>query len=84
MKRFILGVVASIGANAMIVYGITIGRYAFIAAGAVVAKDVPDYALIQGVPGRQVAWVSRHGQQDEGNCRRHFQMPGERLVLSGV
>ena len=52
---------ASIGANATIVCGITIGRYAFIAAGAVVAKDVPDYALMVGVPGRRVAWVSRHG-----------------------
>ena len=54
---------ASIGANATIVCGITIGRYAFIAAGAVVTKDVLDYAMIQGVPGRQVAWVSRHGHK---------------------
>lgn len=52
---------ASIGANATIVCGITIGRYAFVAAGAVVAKDVPDYALMVGVPGRRVAWISRHG-----------------------
>lgn len=52
---------SSIGANATIVCGITIGRYAFIAAGAVVAKDVPDYALMVGVPGRRVAWISRHG-----------------------
>ena len=52
---------ASIGANATIVCGITIGRYAFIAAGAVVAKDVPDYALRVGVPGRRIAWISRHG-----------------------
>lgn len=51
----------SIGANATIVCGITIGRYAFIGAGAVVTKDVPDYALMLGVPGRQVGWVSRHG-----------------------
>ncbi len=52
---------ASIGANATIVCGITIGRYAFIAAGAVVTKDVLDYAMIAGVPGRKIAWVSRHG-----------------------
>ena len=51
----------SIGANATIVCGIVIGRYAFIAAGAVVAKDVPDYALMIGVPARQKGWMSRHG-----------------------
>src|SRR5262245_14431806 len=52
---------ASIGANATIVCGVTIGRYAFVGAGAVVAKDVPDYALMLGVPARQVGWISRHG-----------------------
>jgi len=52
---------ATVGANATIVCGITIGRYAFVAAGAVVSKDVPDYALIVGVPGRQKGWMSRHG-----------------------
>jgi UDP-2-acetamido-3-amino-2,3-dideoxy-glucuronate N-acetyltransferase len=52
---------ASIGANATIVCGITVGRYAFVAAGAVVPKDVPDYALIVGVPGRRAGWISRHG-----------------------
>lgn len=51
----------SVGANATIVCGITIGRYAFIAAGAVISKNVPDYALIVGVPGRQRGWMSRHG-----------------------
>jgi UDP-2-acetamido-3-amino-2,3-dideoxy-glucuronate N-acetyltransferase len=52
---------ATIGANATIVCNITIGRYAFIAAGAVVAKDVPDYALMIGAPARQHGWMSRHG-----------------------
>lgn len=52
---------ATVGANATIVCGITLGRYSFIAAGAVVAKDVPDYAFILGVPGRQNGWMSRHG-----------------------
>jgi len=52
---------ATVGANATIVSGITIGRYAFIAAGAVVAKDVPDYALMIGVPARRAGWMSRHG-----------------------
>ncbi len=51
----------SIGANATVVCGITIGRYAFVAAGAVVTKDVPDYALMVGVPARQRGWMSRHG-----------------------
>ena len=51
----------TVGANATIVCGITIGRYAFIAAGAVVAADVPDYALMMGVPARQAGWMSRHG-----------------------
>jgi UDP-2-acetamido-3-amino-2,3-dideoxy-glucuronate N-acetyltransferase len=53
---------ASIGANATIVCGTTIGRYAFIAAGAVVTKgEVPDYALMAGVPAKRKGWVSRHG-----------------------
>ena len=52
---------ASVGANATIVCGSTIGRYAFIAAGAVVTKDVPDYALMIGVPARRTGWMSRHG-----------------------
>ena len=52
---------ATICANATIVCGITIGRYAFIAAGAIVTKDVPDYGLILGCPGRLSGWMSRHG-----------------------
>ena len=52
---------ASIGANATVVCGTTIGRYAFVGAGAVVTKDVPDYALVAGVPARFRGWMSRHG-----------------------
>jgi UDP-2-acetamido-3-amino-2,3-dideoxy-glucuronate N-acetyltransferase len=52
---------ATVGANATIVCGITIGRYAFISAGSVVVRDVPDYGLIMGVPGRRKGWMSRHG-----------------------
>lgn len=52
---------ASIGANATIICGVVIGRYSFVAAGAVVSKDVPDYALMIGVPARQRGWMSRHG-----------------------
>jgi UDP-2-acetamido-3-amino-2,3-dideoxy-glucuronate N-acetyltransferase len=52
---------ATVGANATIVCGITLGRYCFISAGAVVTRDVPDYALMIGVPARQKGWMSRHG-----------------------
>lgn len=54
---------ATIGANATIVCGATIGRYAFVGAGAVVRGDVPDYALMLGVPARQHGWMSRHGHR---------------------
>lgn len=62
---------ATVGANATIVCGITIGRYCFIGAGAVVTKDVPDYALVLGNPAKQRGWMSRHGHplknpDDEG------------------
>ncbi|MEM9692277.1 MAG: acyltransferase [Myxococcota bacterium] len=52
---------ATIGANATIVCGTTVGAYAFVAAGAVVTKDVPSYALMAGVPARRTGWMSRHG-----------------------
>jgi UDP-2-acetamido-3-amino-2,3-dideoxy-glucuronate N-acetyltransferase len=52
---------ATIGANATVVCGVTIGRYAFVAAGSVVTRDVPDYALVIGNPARQKGWMSRHG-----------------------
>ena len=54
---------ASIGANATIVCGITIGKHSFIGAGTVVTKDVPDFALIVGVPGKQIGWVSEAGER---------------------
>lgn len=54
---------ATIGANATIVCGVTIGRYAFVAAGAVVTRDIPDYALVMGNPARQRGWMSRHGHR---------------------
>lgn len=53
----------TIGANATIVCGVTVGRYAFVGAGSVVTKNVPDYALIVGNPGHQAGWMSRHGHR---------------------
>ena len=61
---------ASIGANATIVCGNTIGQYAMIGAGAVVTKDVPDFALILGNPGKIVGWVDKKG------CRLEFDKNG--------
>ncbi len=54
---------ATIGANATVVCGYTIGQYAMIGAGAVVTRDVPDFALVVGMPGRVVGWISRNGQR---------------------
>ena len=54
---------ATLGANCTVVCGVTIGRYAFIGAGAVINKDVPDYALMFGVPARQIGWMSEYGEQ---------------------
>lgn len=54
---------ATVGANATIVCGVTLGRYSFVAAGSVVTQDVPDYALMMGAPARQRGWMSRHGHR---------------------
>jgi len=54
---------ATLGANCTIICGISIGRFAFVGAGAVVNKDVPDYALMVGVPARQIGWMSEFGEQ---------------------
>ncbi|MDT9001233.1 acyltransferase [Paucibacter sp. APW11] len=54
---------ATLGANCTIVCGSTIGRHAFIGAGAVVQKDVPDFALMVGVPARRIGWMSRYGER---------------------
>lgn len=54
---------ATLGANSTIVCGVTVGQYAFIGAGTVVNRDVPDYALIVGVPGKQIGWISQYGER---------------------
>lgn len=54
---------ATLGANSTVVCGVTVGRHAFIGAGAVVTHDVPDYALVVGVPGKVVGYMSAHGER---------------------
>lgn len=54
---------ATLGANCTVVCGVTIGEFAFVAAGAVVSRNVPAYALIAGVPGRQIGWMSEYGER---------------------
>ena len=80
---------ASIGANATVVCGRTIGEWAFVAAGAVVTKDVPPYALVAGVPARIVGWACECGVplkfEDDtavcGECGRKYEKRGERSVV---
>jgi len=62
-RRTVIRQGATLGANSTIVCGNTVGRYAFVGAGAVVNKDIPDYALVVGVPARQIGWMSEFGEQ---------------------
>jgi UDP-2-acetamido-3-amino-2,3-dideoxy-glucuronate N-acetyltransferase len=76
---------ASLGANATIVCGTTVGEYAFVGAGAVVNRDVPDFALMAGVPARQIGWISRYGERLDiplrGNGVATCAHTGERYIL---
>lgn len=82
---------ASIGANVTVVCGHTIGRYAFIGAGAVVATDVPDYALVLGVPARRIGWVCQCGvrlAKDSGavacsSCGSRYMIEGATCLPMG-
>lgn len=77
---------ATLGANCTIVCGITVGRHAFVGAGAVVTHDVPDFALVVGVPAKHTGWMSRHGARLdlplEGDGRAVCAHTGDRYLLT--
>ena len=78
---------ATLGANSTIVCGVTIGAYAFVGAGAVINRDVPDYALMVGVPAKQIGWMSEYGEQLEqlpltGSGKAVCPHSGETYILS--
>jgi len=78
---------ATLGANCTIVCGTTVGRYAFVGAGAVVNRDVPDFALMVGVPARHAGWMSRHGERlslpVSGSGTATCPHTGDRYLLEG-
>ena len=84
-RRTVVRQGATLGANCTIVCGTTVGRYAFVGAGAVINRDVPDFALMVGVPARQVGWMSRHGDRLAlpltGDGEAACPATGERYVL---
>ncbi|TXC65454.1 N-acetyltransferase [Piscinibacter aquaticus] len=86
-RRTVVRQGATLGANCTIVCGSTIGRHAFVGAGAVVNRDVPDFALMVGVPARQIGWMSRHGERLAlplaGDGEATCPATGERYVLRG-
>lgn len=73
---------SSIGARAVCIAPVTVGRWATVAAGSVVTKDVPDFALVAGVPARQIRWVGRAGVplEDDGEGRWHCPRTGQKYV----
>jgi len=78
---------ASLGANSTIRCGVTIGRYSFVGAGAVVLEDIGDFALVVGNPGKQIGWISKYGEKLalplEGNAQEICPHSGETYVLNG-
>ena len=76
---------ASLGANCTIICGITIGEFAFVGAGAVVNKNVPSYALMVGVPARQIGWMSEYGEELNlpltGNAQTTCKKTGKKYQL---
>ena len=81
---------ATIGANATIICGTTLGRYSFVGAGAVITKDVPDHALVAGNPGRQIGWMCECGERLTDSleclsCDRRYEIKEEGIerILGG-
>jgi len=76
---------ATLGANCTIVCGVTIGEHAFIGAGAVVNEDVPDFALVVGVPAKQIGWMSEYGEKLDlpiyGNAKTTCEHTGQQYYL---
>ncbi len=78
---------ATLGANCTIICGVTVGRFGFVAAGAVINKDVPDYALMVGVPAKQTGWMSRYGERLDlplsGDTEIICPNTGDKYLLAG-
>ena len=95
-KRTLVRKGASIGANATVVCGTTIGRYAFIGAGSVVTRDIPDYALVYGNPARVRGWMCacgisiefvKDGQEERahcGACGAEYTKTGQQVTVAGL
>ena len=84
---------ASLGANSTLVCGVMVGTYAFVGAGAVVTRDVPDFALVAGVPARRIGWISRHGERlkfsasGEARCPatgEHYRLDAGVVTVAGA
>ena len=96
-RRTLVGRGATIGANATIVCGVTLGEYAFVGAGAVVTRDVKAFALVAGVPARQVGWMCQCGERLEVRgageaaaspvvcvaCGTEYELDGDSLRMTG-
>ena len=85
---------ATLGANCTIVCGVTIGEYAFVGAGAVINKDVKPYALMVGVPAKQIGWMSQYGEKLDlplngeiqticPHTQQRYQLTNDRVILIG-
>lgn len=78
---------ASLGANCTIICGVKIGAYSFVGAGAVVREDIPPFAVVAGVPAKQIGWISEHGDKLNlpltGDCETKCNISGDTYILKG-